>query len=102
MSHRFLSPAGNPGAILIFSRAQIRARDSAARRAFAQARHDTYTVGPRRPLRQEQTVKTIIEPFRIKMVEPIKLTTREEREKLIREAHFNPFLLRAELTCPAP
>jgi tyrosine phenol-lyase len=41
-------------------------------------------------------MKTIIEPFRIKMVEPIKLTTRDEREELIRAAHFNPFLLRAE------
>jgi tyrosine phenol-lyase len=41
-------------------------------------------------------MKTIIEPFRIKMVEPIKLTTRREREELIRAAHFNPFLLRAE------
>lgn len=41
-------------------------------------------------------MKTIIEPFRIKMIEPIKLTTREEREQLIRDAHYNPFLLRAE------
>ncbi|RZV34275.1 MAG: tryptophanase [Chromatiales bacterium] len=41
-------------------------------------------------------MKTIIEPFRIKMVEPIKLTTREEREALIRDAHLNTFLLRAE------
>ena len=41
-------------------------------------------------------MKTIIEPFRIKMVEPIKLTSREEREQLIRDAHYNPFLLRAE------
>jgi tryptophanase len=41
-------------------------------------------------------MKTIIEPFRIKMVEPIKLTTREEREQLIRDAHHNTFLLRAE------
>ena len=41
-------------------------------------------------------MKTIIEPFRIKMVEPIKLTTREQRERLIRDAHYNPFLLRAE------
>ena len=41
-------------------------------------------------------MKTIIEPFRIKMVEPIKLTTRAQREGLIRSAHYNPFLLRAE------
>jgi tryptophanase len=41
-------------------------------------------------------MKTIIEPFRIKMVEPIKLTSRPEREQLIADAHFNPFLLRAE------
>ncbi len=41
-------------------------------------------------------MKTIIEPFRIKMVEPIKLTSRDEREGLIRDAHYNPFLLRAE------
>jgi len=41
-------------------------------------------------------LKSIIEPFRIKMVEPIKLTTRHERERLIEAAQFNPFLLRAE------
>ena len=47
-------------------------------------------------LKATTTMKTVIEPFRIKMIEPIKLTTREQREKMIREAHFNPFLLRAE------
>ena len=41
-------------------------------------------------------MKTMIEPFKIKMVEPIKLTTREQREQLIEAAHYNPFLLRAE------
>ncbi len=41
-------------------------------------------------------MKTVIEPFRIKMVEPIKLTTRDEREQFIKAAHYNPFLMRAE------
>lgn len=38
---------------------------------------------------------TIIEPFRIKSVEPIYFTTREERERMLKEAHFNPFLIRS-------
>jgi tryptophanase len=41
-------------------------------------------------------MQTIIEPFRVKMIEPIKLTSRDEREQLIQAAHYNPFLLRAE------
>lgn len=36
------------------------------------------------------------EPFRIKVVEPIKSTTQEDREKLIRKAGYNIFLLPAE------
>jgi tyrosine phenol-lyase len=40
--------------------------------------------------------RTIIEPFRIKTVEPIRWTTREEREQRLRAAHYNLFLLPAE------
>src|SRR3954452_8475668 len=40
-------------------------------------------------------MKTIIEPFKIKMVEPIRLTTPEEREAILRQAHFNVFRIPA-------
>jgi tryptophanase len=40
--------------------------------------------------------RTLIEPFRIKSIEPIRMTTRAEREELLRAAHLNPFKLRAE------
>jgi len=36
------------------------------------------------------------EPFRIKVVEPIKRTTRAQREQWIKEAHYNVFKLHAE------
>ncbi len=37
--------------------------------------------------------KTIIEPFKIKSVEPIHMSTEAERCEYIKEAHYNPFLL---------
>jgi tryptophanase len=40
-------------------------------------------------------MKTIIEPFRIKSVEPIYFTTKEERETILRAAHFNTFRIKA-------
>jgi tryptophanase len=40
--------------------------------------------------------RTMIEPFRIKSVEPIRMTSREERERLLAAAKLNPFRLRAE------
>lgn len=39
--------------------------------------------------------RTIIEPFRIKSVEPIRQTTPAERDVALRAAHYNLFLLRA-------
>jgi tyrosine phenol-lyase len=41
------------------------------------------------------TVKTIIEPFRIKSVEPLTRTTPEQREVLLKRAGYNLFQLRA-------
>src|SRR6185436_14421828 len=41
-------------------------------------------------------MKTIIEPFKVKVVEPIKMTTRAEREGYLAEAAYNLFLLKAE------
>jgi tryptophanase len=44
-------------------------------------------------------MRTIIEPFRIKMTEPIRIIPRPERERLLKDAHYNVFLLDAEDCC---
>jgi tryptophanase len=41
-------------------------------------------------------MKTIIEPFRIKTVEPLRVTTRAERERILADAGCNLFNVRAE------
>jgi tyrosine phenol-lyase len=41
-------------------------------------------------------MKTIIEPFKIKSVEPIRFTTREERDGYLKKAFYNLFLVPAE------
>lgn len=41
-------------------------------------------------------MKTIIEPFKIKSIEPIRFTTRKEREIILSDAWYNPFLIHAD------
>lgn len=41
-------------------------------------------------------VKTIIEPFRIKSVEPIYFTTQEQRRVILQKAYYNPFLIHSD------
>src|SRR5262249_49702560 len=45
---------------------------------------------------RSNAMRTIIEPFKIKMVEPIELTTPEQREAILQAAHFNVFQIPAE------
>jgi tyrosine phenol-lyase len=41
-------------------------------------------------------MNTLIEPFKIKMVEAIKQTTEQQRKEFLKEAHYNVFLIKAE------
>ncbi len=40
--------------------------------------------------------KTIFEPFKIKVVEPIRITSRSERQRYLQQAHYNLFLLSSD------
>jgi tryptophanase len=41
-------------------------------------------------------MKTIIEPFKIKSVEPIRFTTMQQREEILKKAFYNPFKIPAD------
>jgi tryptophanase len=41
-------------------------------------------------------MKTIIEPFRIKSVEPIYFNTKEERMAILKDAYYNTFLIKSK------
>ncbi|MBN8547123.1 MAG: tryptophanase [Ignavibacteria bacterium] len=41
-------------------------------------------------------MRTIIEPFKIKAVEPIRFTTKEERTQILKNAGYNPFSIHAD------
>jgi tryptophanase len=41
-------------------------------------------------------MKTIIEPFKIKSVEPIYFNTKEERKRILEKADYNPFRIHAD------
>ena len=44
----------------------------------------------------EKSYRTVIEPFTIKSVEPLRLTSREEREQYLKEAHYNLFKIKSQ------
>lgn len=56
----------------------------------------TFPQAPRDPTHDPASHRSIMEPFKIKMVEPLNQLTRERRETLLAEAGLNLFLVAAE------
>ncbi len=44
----------------------------------------------------EKSYRTVIEPFTIKSVQTLRLTSREEREQYLKEAHYNLFKIKSQ------
>ena len=58
-----------------------------------------YSINFKLILQKNKFMKDVFfEPYKIKMVEPIKMSSRDEREQWIKEAHYNLFSLPAEHT----
>src|SRR5690554_4522577 len=58
----------------------------------------SFPAASRRQRNEESSemARYVAEPFKIKAVEPLTLTTRDERQQYLKDAHYNLFGLRSE------